>query len=108
MERDSEFSMNETHEANRRYWDSTSDDWRRLRDEDDLLSILCDEPELAFDAVDGLRRVTIVEAGAPDSVQGRHQGLRHDPRFRTSPRTNDRRSHARNGSVFQDLRRDVG
>ena len=147
-ERDSEVAMNETHEANRRYWDSTSDDWRGLRDEDGLLSRLCDELELAFDggllaeiresvgelrgkdvcviasggtngdggvsfpglscptrpfdAVDGLRRVTTVEAGAPGSVQGRHPGFATRP-----PRTSDRRSHARIGSVCQGLRSDV-
>ena len=41
--------MNETHETNRRYWDTTSEEWRRLRDEDGLLSKLLTEPELAFD-----------------------------------------------------------
>lgn len=52
--------MNETHEKNRKYWDRASDNWRRLRDEDGLLSRLKKEPDLAFDGglLDEIRNST--------------------------------------------------
>ena len=38
----------EMHEANRRYWDRLSPDWKALRDRDGLWRRCAGEPELAF------------------------------------------------------------
>ena len=42
-------SMNEMHEANRRYWDSAAPGWQRLRDQDQLWRNCPENPALAFD-----------------------------------------------------------
>lgn len=49
--------MTSMHEANRRYWDTLSSDWKALRERDSLWQRCPTEPELAFEggALDAIR-----------------------------------------------------
>lgn len=51
--------MNTMHEANRRYWDALSSNWKALRERDNLWQRCPTEPELAFEggALDTIRTV---------------------------------------------------